>query len=125
MGSSLGVVVFGFVPDLARAAHLAPGEVWRVSGLLLASFHLAIIVATFFGRRRVRARGESQIGGSGSLLTVYAIGSFLVLAQVLTAVGFFSGWLFFVYLLNLLWLLLMAAYAFILALVEKRGQIPA
>ena len=34
LASSLGVVFFGFVPDLVRAAHLEPSEAWRISTFL-------------------------------------------------------------------------------------------
>ncbi len=125
LGCSLGVVVFGFVPDLARASHLEPTHAWRVSGLLLGSYHLAIIVAHSRARWRVNLRGERQIGRSGPLMAVHVIGISLVLAQFLTVAGFFSPWLFFSYLLNLVFLLLMAGYAFVAILVEARSQGPA
>ena len=49
-------------------------------------------------------------------MSVHWIGGALVVAQLAPALGVFPTYLFFVYLLNLLWLLLMSAFAFVLAL---------
>ena len=49
---------------------------------------------------------------------VHYIGLCSVIALFLTAAGLLSSWLFFFYLFNLLWLLLMSAYAFAIFLVE-------
>jgi hypothetical protein len=117
LSCSLGVVFFGFVPDLVHAAHLDLGHTWQVSALLFASYHLAVILIQYRSRRRVLAR-DAPLFGSGPLLQVHYIGICLVVALFLTAAGFLPSWLFFFYLFNLLWLLLMSAYAFGIFLVE-------
>jgi len=49
---------------------------------------------------------------------VHYLGSCMAVVLLVAAVGLLSSWLFFFYLLNLLWLLLMSAYAFGIFLVE-------
>ncbi|MGD8280773.1 MAG: hypothetical protein PVF69_06430 [Gemmatimonadota bacterium] len=124
LACSLGVVFFGFVPELVRAARLDVGHTWRVSAFLFASYHLAVIFSQYRSRRRVIAR-DAPLFGSGSLLGVHYVGACLVVALLLTAAGVLPAWLFFFYLLNLLWLLLMSAYAFAIFLVEAISSGPA
>ncbi len=117
LSCSLGVVFFGFVPDLVRAAHLDAGHAWRVSAFLFATYHLGVLVVQARSRRRVLSQ-ESHLLGSRPLLAVHYAGALMTAALFVVAAGFLSSWLFFAYLLNLLWLLLMAAYAFGMFLVE-------
>ena len=117
LACSLGVVFFGFVPDLVHAAHLDLGRAWQVSAFLFASYHLAVILIQYWSRRRV-ITSDSPLFGSRPLLMVHYIGLCSVIALFLTAAGLLSSWLFFFYLFNLLWLLLMSAYAFAIFLVE-------
>ncbi len=42
--TSLGVVLFGFVPDLGNAAQLSSSTAWRVSAFLFASYHVVVIL---------------------------------------------------------------------------------
>ena len=49
LASSLGVVFFGFVPDLALAAHLEPSQAWRLSTFLFATYHLVVIFSSLLG----------------------------------------------------------------------------
>jgi len=125
LACSLGVVFFGFVPDLARAAHLEPTQAWRVSTFLFATYHLAVILGSIRGRKRARDRGEPHFGSRSILPVVFSLGFSIVLAQFFTAVGFLSSWLFFFYLLGLLWLLLMATYVFAVLLLETVSSRPA
>lgn len=117
LACSLGVVFFSFTPDLVHAAHLDFGQAWRVSAFLFASYHLFVIFSQYRSRRSVLDRDE-PLFGSRPLLGVHYIGFFIAFPLLLTAVGILSSWLFFFYLLNLLWLLLMSAYAFAIFLVE-------
>jgi hypothetical protein len=98
-----------------------PGDVPLLVGLLACSLG---VVFQYRSRRGVIAR-DASLFGSGSLLGVHYIGVFLVAALFLTASGLLSSWLFFFYLLNLLWLLLMATYAFAIFLVEAISSEPA
>ncbi len=59
LASSLGVVLFAFVPDLGSAAQLSPSTTWRVSAFLFASYHLVVILASLVAIRRALARGET------------------------------------------------------------------
>jgi len=117
LACSLGVVFFGFVPDLIEAARLEPEQAWRVSAFLFASYHLVVIVRQYQSRSRVIAR-DDRLFGSRPLIAVHYTGLGLVAALFLPAAGFFPSWLFFFYLLNLLWLLLMATYSFAILLLE-------
>ena len=124
LACSVGVVFFGFVPDLARAAHLEPTQAWRASVFLFATYHLVVILGSIRGRKRARDRGEPYFGSRSIIPRVYGFGLFIVLAQFLTAAGFLSSWLFFFYLLGLLWLLLMATYVFSVLLLESVSSRP-
>ena len=116
LSCSFAVVVFGFVPDLAAAAQLPPETALRVSGLLLAVTHAGIIFGNVRSRHGVAERTTLRFGGARPTMSVHWIGGALVVAQLAPALGVFPTYLFFVYLLNLLWLLLMSAFAFVLAL---------
>jgi hypothetical protein len=118
LACSLGVVFFSFTPDLVHAAHLDLGQAWRFSAFLFASYHLVVILSQYRSRRRVLDR-DAPLFGSRPLLGVHYIGFCFAVPLFLTAVGILSSWLFFFYLLNLLWLLLMSAYAFAIFLVES------
>ncbi len=96
---SLGVVFFGFVPDLVHSAHLDLGHAWQVSALLFATYHLAVIGSQYLSRCRVIARDAPPF-------------------------GFLPSWLFFFYPVDLLWLLLMSTYAFAIFLVEAISSKP-
>lgn len=123
LACSLGVVFFGFVPDLVHAAHLDLGHTWQVSAFLFASYHLAVILIQYRSRRRVLAR-DAPLFGSGPLMGVHYTGLCMAVVLLVVAVGFLPSWLFFFYLLNLLWLLLMSAYAFAIFLVEAISPRP-
>ena len=123
LACSLGVVFFGFVPDLVQAAHLDSARTWQVSAFLFASYHLAVVLIQYRSRRSVIA-GDAPLFGSRPLVGVHYIGLCLIAALLVTAAGFLSSWLFFFYLLNLLWLLLMSAYAFGIFLVEAVSSRP-
>jgi len=119
LACSLGVVFFGFLPDLARAAHLGPTEAWRVSTLLFAVYHLAVILGSIWARKRAFAAGEPRFGPRPFLPVVFSGGFSIVLAQLLAAAGLMSSWLFFFYLLGLLWLLAMATLVFGVLLLDS------
>ena len=122
LSCSFAVVIFGFVPDLAAAAQLKSEIAWRISALLLALAHGGIIFANVRGRGRVAERGELRMGSDRPAMAVHWIGALLVLVQLVPALGFFTPFLFFAYLLNLLWLLLMSAMAFVLILIAARSR---
>ncbi len=125
LASSLGVVFFGFVPDLARAAHLEPGQAWRASTFLFATYHLVVILASFRVRKGVLARGEPHFGPRAIVPVSLAGGLSIILGQILTAAGLSSSWLFFFYLLGLLWMLAIATLMFAVLLLDTRSSRPA
>ncbi len=125
LAASLGVVFFGFVPDLARAAHLEPSQAWRVSTFLFATYHLLLILGSLRDSNRALARGEPRFGPKRMAPVTIAVVTPIILAQFLTAAGLFPSWLFFFYLLGLLWLLLMATYVFGVLLLEFVSSRPA
>ena len=53
---------------------------------------------------------------------VHWIGLALAIAALAPALGFFAPFLFFTYLLNLIWLSMMSAMAFVLLLIEARTR---
>ncbi len=123
LASSLGVVFFGFVPDLVRAAHLEPSEAWRISTFLFATYHLVVILGSLRARKRARARGEPNFGPRHIVLLI-PVGLSIVISQLLTAAGLASSWLFFFYLLGLLWLLAIATLMFAVLLLDTLSSRP-
>jgi hypothetical protein len=123
LASSLGVVFFAFIPDLARAAHLEPSQAWRVSTLLFATYHLLVILGSI--RSRKLARGEPRFGPRVMVPVTVPIGLSIILAQFLTGAGVLSSWLFFFYLLGLLWMLAIATIVFAVLLLETLSSRPA
>ncbi len=125
LASSLGVVLFAFVPDLGSAAQLSPSTTWRVSAFLFASYHLVVILASIVAIRRALARGEMLPIPKSLLLPVFTAGFSVIAAQYLTAMGLLGAWLFFFYLLGLLWLLCIATLMFTVLLLEAVSPRPA
>jgi hypothetical protein len=123
--SSLGVVLFSFVPDLGNAAQLSSSTAWRVSAFLFASYHVVVILVGLRSRRKQLARGETPLGPKPLRVPVFAGGFSIVAAQYLTAAGFLGPWLFFFYLLGLLWLLGIATIIFAVLLSEAVSSEPA
>ncbi len=123
--SSLGVVLFGFVPDLGAAARLAPSTAWRVSTSLFASYHLVVILASLGALRRSFARGETLLGPKPLRAPLFAGGISIIVGQYLTAAGYLVPWLFFFYLLGMLWLLGIATVMFAVLLLEASSSKPA
>ena len=125
LASSLGVVFFGFVPDLAMAAHLEPSQAWRVSCFLFASYHLIVIVGSLWGLRQAHARGDPGLL-PGPITPLFVAGGFSIVGgQLLAAAGFAESWVFFFYLLGLLWLLAVATVAFARLLMHTIRSKPA
>ena len=120
--SSLGVVLFSFVPDLGNAAQLSSSTAWRVSAFLFASYHVVVILVGLRSRRKQLARGETPLGPKPLRVPVFAGGFSIVAAQYLTAAGFLGPWLFFFYLLGLLWLLGIATIIFAVLLFEVSSE---
>ena len=118
LASSLGVVLFAFVPDLVSAAQLSPSTTWRVSAFLFASYHLVVILASLVAIRRSLARAETLLYPKFLHLLVFPAGFSLIAAQYLTAMGLLGAWLVFFYLLGLLWLLCIATLCFTTLLLE-------
>ena len=118
LASSLGVVLFAFVPDLGRAAQLSPSATWRVSAFLFASYHLIVILASLVAIRRALARGDTLPYPNPLLVPLFTAGLSLIAAQYLTAMGLLGAWLFFFYLLGMLWLLCIATLCFTTLLLE-------
>ena len=118
LAASLGVVFFGFLPDLVLAAHLEPAQAWRVSIFLFATYHLVVMLGSWRGRKRALSDGESHFGPPRLGPVAYTGGVSIVLAQFLVAGGLMSSWLFFFYLLGLLWMLAIATFLFAILLME-------
>ena len=118
LASSLGVVLFAFMPDLGSAAQISPSTTWRVSAFLFASYHLVVILASIIAIRRALARGETVPIPKPLLLPVFTAGFSVIAAQYVTAMGLLGAWLFFFYLLGLLWLLCVATACFTILLLE-------
>ena len=118
---SLAVVLFSYVPDLAVAARLPTESAWRVSALLLSVGHAGILFANVASRGRAARHVDLRIGGSRPFMGVHAVGAVLAVAPAATALGLFTPWLFFTYLLNLLWLMTMSGYAFVQILIQSRA----
>ena len=125
LASSLGVVFFGFVPDLALAAHLEPSQAWRLSTFLFATYHLVVILSSVLGRKQALARAEAHFLPRAILPVTLTGGLSIILAQFLTAAGLASSWLFFFYLLGLLWMLAIATIVFAVLLLETLSSRPA
>ena len=125
LAASLGVVFFGFVPDLARAAHLEPGQAWRVSTVLFATYHLVVILGGVGRRKQALARGEADLFPRAVMLGAGAGAISIILGQFLTGAGFASSWLFFFYLLGLLWNLAIATLVFAALLLDTLSARPA
>ena len=125
LASSLGVVLFAFVPDLGSAAQLSPSTTWRVSTFLFASYHSVVILASLVGIKRALASGEALPIPKPLLLPVFTAGFSLIASQYLTAMGLLGAWLFFFYLLGMLWLLCIATLSFTVLLLEAVSSKPA
>jgi hypothetical protein len=124
LASSLGVVLFAFMPDLGSAAQLSPSTTWRVSAFLFASYHLVIVLASIVAIRRMLARGEPVPIPKSLLLPVFTAGFSVIAAQYATAMGLLGAWLFFFYLLGLLWFLCIATLCFTVLLLEAASPKP-
>ncbi len=124
LAASLGVVFFGFVPDLALAAHLEPSQAWRLSTFLFATYHLVVILSSLLGRKQALARGEVHRLPRAIVPVTLTGGLSIILAQFLTAAGLASSWLFFFYLLGLLWMLAIATLVFAVLLLDTLSLSP-
>ena len=118
LASSLGVVLFAFVPELGRAAQLSPAAAWRVSTFLFASYHLIVVLSSLVAIRRSLARGEMLPFPRSLLIPLFTAGFSLIAVQYLTAIDLLGAWLFFFYLLGMLWLLCIATLCFTNLLLE-------
>jgi len=117
LASSLGVVFFGFVPELARAARLGLDQAWRVSAFLFAMYHLLLLAGSIWSGSWPRNRGELGLAWRVARVVI-PIGISFIFAQFLAAAGFLPSWLYFVYLLDLMWLLLIATLVGAILLME-------
>jgi hypothetical protein len=93
--TSLGVVFFAFVLDLASAAHLGPGNAWRLSTVVFATYHLAVMAYGIKSRREGVARGEAELLQKHVTSMLFVCGFAIVFAQYATALGVLSGWIFY------------------------------
>jgi hypothetical protein len=123
--SSLGVVFFGFAPDLTQAAHLEPNQAWRLSIFLFAIYHLAIILGGVRGQRHGRIAGEPEFVPWPVTPVAVTGGSLIVLGQLLIAAGFLQSWMFFFYLAGLLWMLAICTATFAMILLHSMRDGPA
>jgi hypothetical protein len=124
LATSLGVVLFGFVPALLNAAFNSPPLAWRVSILLFATFHVAILIANARSIIRILRAGDRIRSDPRSIIPLFACGFLISGFQVATAVGLFEGWLFFGYLLGMIWLLGIATLMFCSLLFDGLGANP-
>jgi len=124
LASSLGVVFFGFLPDVTVAAHLSPSSAWRVSAFLFASYQLVVFLSAIRAHRRGLALGEISSSQHLSRLPALFGGPLVIGAMFISAAGLLEPWLFLSYLLGMLWLLGMAALMFAILLLEAASSKP-
>ena len=125
LATSLGVVFFGFVPDLIRAAHLEPSQTWRVSTFLFAIYHLANILGGVRAQRHARAGGAPVSLPWPIAPVLITGGSSIVVGQLFTAAGLLQSWTFFFYLAGLLWMLAISTLVFAMLLLRTMRAGPA
>jgi hypothetical protein len=124
LASSLGVVFFGFLPEVAVAAHLSPSSAWRVSAFLFASYQLVVFLSAIRTHRRGLALGEISRIQHLSRLPAILGGPLVIGAMFVSAAGLLEPWLFLSYLLGMLWLLGMATLMFAILLLEAASSKP-
>ncbi len=124
LASSLGVVFFGFLPDVTVAAHLSPSSGWRVSAFLFASYQLVVLLGAIRSHRRGLALGEISRSQHLSRLPAILGGPLVIGAMFISAAGLLEPWLFLSYLLGMLWLLGMATLMFAILLLEAASSKP-
>lgn len=109
--ASLGVVFFAFLPTLLAGATGDQGSAWRASQLVLAVYHLLLMVI-FFRSTGIRAFARSEWLALPPATAVVAL-------QLTTGLGFFPEQLEVAYLLALLWFLFIAGLNFVLLLLHE------
>lgn len=126
LGTSLGVALFGYMPDLTRAAFESETTAWRVAVFLFATFHLGSLAGALKNRKRVLHSELGQAGLPPTLMQVpaFTAGFLICVLQLSVAIGFLEGWLFFAYLLGMLWILFVAAWMFCDRLMTGLGAGP-
>jgi hypothetical protein len=121
---SLGVVLFGLVPDLLNLLFESHLVAWRISALLFAVFHVSLLART------IRARATGQVPAdryqmSRLFASAMSIGAISTCAlQVATVAGFFPSLLIFAYVLAMVYILWAAAVTFYLLLLSESKTDP-
>ena len=114
LATSLGVALFGYIPDLMSAAFASEATAWRMAIFLFAAFHFGSLIGALQDRRRVLYSDAGQAGLPPIFMQVpaFATGFVICALQLCVAAGLLQGWLFFAYLLGMLWILFIAVWMF-------------
>jgi hypothetical protein len=104
---SLGTMFLALLPSGLSTVRALP-EPWRVAHGIFALFHAAVFI--WFFRERSRLAWPPTRSTEKAILTV---GSGVLLAEILVALGFLANLAPFLYLVALLWFLFLATSAFI------------
>jgi hypothetical protein len=101
LGTSLGTVLFCFVPEWLDAAIASPDTVWRLALGLYGAYRLVYTGLTFR-----YASPPKRLWGVG------VVSAFVGVLQVVASAGFLAEFRFFLYLSGLLWGLVVALIVF-------------
>ena len=104
LGSSLGAVLFAFVPEWIDAAAASPAAVWQTSNGLFGVYRLAYVAAIFASIRQAEVEAERW--------RLLPFGALLGGLHLVAAVGFLGSFAYFIYFTGLLWGLGMALLSF-------------
>jgi hypothetical protein len=112
--ASLGVIFFSFLPTLIEGVTGDAQIALRISNFIFGCYHVYLI-SLFF-----RTASGSKVDPSELMIMPFVFG--VLFAQLSTAFGYFSAHVESAYLLALLWFLFIAAFNFVLLLLDPEGD---
>jgi hypothetical protein len=111
LGTSLGAVLFSFLPDLLDGV-IGLDAAWRVSNGAFGLYHLFLIANHQFRQRSIRANTPVQLA--------ITLASFPVVGlKLAVGLGFLMPWAFEIYLLGLVWCVGISGYLFSMILLDS------
>jgi hypothetical protein len=111
LGSSLGAMMFSFVPDFL-GNFLSSDTTWRVACGSFGLYHLFLIINHQVRQRSIRSNTPVQ-------LTITLLSFPVVVLKIAVGLGLLLSYAYDIYYLGLLWLVGITAYLFALILFDK------